>query len=166
MSFHIYLYLSIIIVLSISHTSYICMRAKKMDNIIIRKIKGKEFYALLCLSYTKIEIIFHRNTCLGYLFIIKSQREFWWMHFKCWAQVGFIYFFLFSHFSLGLLTTEFQDKLLFSHYFSWAAMIALRKTFCEYNKSGFTLGLWQFRQGDRKETSMGLRRDFDGFLTL
>lgn len=40
--------------------------------------------------------------------------------------------------------------MLFSHYVSWAVSIALRKKCCEYNKSGFLLGLWQFRQEGQK----------------
>lgn len=42
-------------------------------------------------------------------------------------------------------------------------MIALRKTFCEYNKSGFTLSSWQFRQRTGRSLPWGLEETLMNF---
>lgn len=96
----------------------------KMRQDIIR-IKRREADGSVCLSCIKIEIVSHQNTCLVCTLIIKTQRGFQWLHLQYLCQAG-IFFFL-SIFFPSSIDKRVWWEGAFSHYFSWAVSIALRK---------------------------------------
>ena len=112
----------------------------------IMRIKRQEADVLVCLSCIKIEIVSHQNTCLVCAFIMKTQRGFWWLHLQYLCQAGIFSIF----FPPLLLTREFGERCFLVITFLEQSVFALRKKCCEYNKSGFLLGLWQFRQEGQK----------------
>lgn len=61
----------------------------------VMSIKRQEADILLCLSCIKIEIDSYQNICLVCVFIIKTQREFRWLHLQWLGQAGIFSFFPF-----------------------------------------------------------------------
>lgn len=80
----------------------------------VMRIKRQKADGPVCLSCMKIEAVSHQNTCLVCALIIKTQRGSNGSIYNTYAkQVFFL-----SIFSPLLLTREFGEKVLFSHYFS------------------------------------------------
>lgn len=128
------------------------------------RIKRQEADVLVCLSYIKIEIVPHQNTCLVYVFIIKPQREFRWLHLQYLCQAGIFSCFLFFPSSIDKRVWgegTFQSLLFLSSQYcprkENAVNITNQVSYWVCNSSG---------RRDRKQNCTGLEIVVDGFPDL